>query len=85
MNEQADDFADVAAMPFEQAIKELEDIVRKLETGSLTLEDSISAYERGEVLKARCDALLAAAEARIEKITVDANGRPTGVAPLDPV
>ena len=77
------DAAAIATMPFETAMKELEEIVKKLEAGSLSLEESIVAYERGEHLKARCDALLASAEARIEKITLGADGRPKGVEPLD--
>ena len=77
------DASAIAAMPFETAMKELEDIVKKLEGGSLSLEDSIVAYERGEHLKARCDALLASAEARIEKISLGADGKPKGVEPLD--
>jgi exodeoxyribonuclease VII small subunit len=40
-------------------------------------------YERGEVLKRRCEELLRAAEARVEKITLDATGKPTGTEPLD--
>ena len=74
---------DVSSLPFEEAMRQLEDIVRKLESGALTLEDSIAAYERGEVLKRRCDDLLKAAEARIEKITLGPDGKPNGVEPLD--
>lgn len=73
----------IATMPFETAMKELEEIVKKLEAGSLSLEESIVAYERGEHLKARCDALLAAAEARIEKIALGPDGKPKGTEPLD--
>jgi len=75
--------ADVAALPFEAALKELETIVAKLERGDVALEESIDIYTRGEALKARCDALLRQAEARIEKITLGADGKPTGTAPLD--
>ncbi len=77
------DTTDIANLPFEDAMRQLEEIVRKLESGALTLEDSIAAYERGEALKGRCDQLLAAAEARLEKITLGADGKPTGVEPLD--
>jgi exodeoxyribonuclease VII small subunit len=45
------------------------------------LEESITIYERGEALKARCDALLKQAEAKVEKITVDSEGKPTGTEP----
>ena len=50
--------ADVAALPFEAAMKELEGIVARLERGDVPLEESIAIYTRGEALKARCDALL---------------------------
>ena len=49
----------------------------------MPLEELIDIYTRGEALKARCDALLKQAEARIEKITLGADGKPTGAAPLD--
>jgi exodeoxyribonuclease VII small subunit len=74
---------DVQALPFEQAIQQLEEIVRRLETGSVSLDDSITLYERGEALKTRCDVLLKKAEARIEKITLGADGAPMGTSPLD--
>jgi len=75
--------ADVAALPFEAALKELEGIVARLERGDVPLEESIAIYTRGETLKARCDALLKQAEARIERITLGADGKPTGTTPLD--
>lgn len=75
--------ADVRALPFERAIEELEKIVKELEGGKVPLEESVAMYERGEVLKARCEELLKQAEARVEKITLDAGGKPTGTEPLD--
>lgn len=74
---------DIAQMPFEAALAELEDIVRKLEQGSVPLEDSIRIYERGEALKKHCEALLKSAEARIEKINLGPDGAARGTAPLD--
>jgi exodeoxyribonuclease VII small subunit len=74
---------DVEKMPFERAVEELESIVKRLEEGKVPLEESVAIYERGEALKARCEALLRAAEARVEKITLDAAGKPTGAEPLD--
>jgi len=74
---------DVKTMPFETAIAELEQIVRELEGGKVPLEQSVAMYERGEVLKARCEELLKQAEARVDKITLDAGGKPTGSEPLD--
>jgi exodeoxyribonuclease VII small subunit len=80
----ADNNTDVSKMPFERAIEELESIVKRLEEGKVPLEESVAIYERGEVLKRRCEDLLRQAEARVEKITLDAAGRPTGSEPLDP-
>jgi exodeoxyribonuclease VII small subunit len=74
---------DVKTMQFETAIAELEQIVRELEGGKVPLEQSVAMYERGEALKARCEELLKQAEARVEKITLDAGGKPTGSEPLD--
>ena len=75
--------ADVKKLPFERAIEELESIVKRLEEGKVPLEESVAIYERGEALKRRCEELLRAAEARVEKITLDAQGKPTGTALLD--
>jgi exodeoxyribonuclease VII small subunit len=74
---------DIADMPFEAALAELEAIVDQLEKGAVALDDSIRLYERGEALKRRCDELLKNAEMRIEKITLSVNGAIKGVAPLD--
>ena len=73
----------LGALPFEAAMKELESIVDTLEKGAVPLEESIKIYERGEVLKAHCDALLRNAEARIDKITLSREGKPVGTTPLD--
>jgi exodeoxyribonuclease VII small subunit len=75
---------DIAALPFEKALLELEAIVARLERGDVGLEESLAIFERGEKLKSRCDALLKDAEARIEKITLNAEGGAKGTAPLDP-
>jgi exodeoxyribonuclease VII small subunit len=74
---------DIAAMPFEQALAELETVVDRLEKGTVPLEESITIYARGEALKKRCEELLKSAEQRIEKITLGADGKPSGSAPLD--
>jgi len=75
--------ADIASMSFEKALAELETIVDKLERGDVPLEESIAIYERGEALKKHCDTLLKAAEAKVEKIRTDAEGRAQGTEPLD--
>ena len=74
---------DVAKLSFEKALAELEQIVQKLERGDVALEESVTIYERGEVLKRRCEELLRQAEARVDKITTDASGKATGTEPLD--
>ena len=75
--------ADVKKLSFERAIEELELIVKRLEDGKVPLEESVAIYERGEALKRRCEELLRQAEARVEKITTDANGQVNGAEPLD--
>jgi len=75
--------ADVTRLQFEKALAELESIVQKLERGDVALEESVAIYERGEALKRRCEELLRQAEARVEKITLDASGKPVGTEPLD--
>ena len=77
------DAAPIAALPFEKALAELEEIVKRLERGDVPLEDSIAIYERGEALKKHCEALLKKAEARIEKITIGPDGQAAGTTPLD--
>jgi exodeoxyribonuclease VII small subunit len=74
---------DVSALSFEAALKELEDIVGRLEKGQVDLEDSIRIYERGTALKAHCEAKLKDAEARVQKLIVGPSG-PHGAEPLDP-
>ncbi len=60
--------APIEVMSFEAALRELEDIVSRLEQGEVDLEDSISLYERGQALKAHCETKLKAAESRLEKV-----------------
>jgi exodeoxyribonuclease VII small subunit len=74
---------DVSDYSFEKAVAELESIVARLERGDVALNESIEIYERGEALKKHCEALLGAAENRIEKIRLDRAGKPQGVEPLD--
>jgi exodeoxyribonuclease VII small subunit len=74
---------DIGQLSFERAIEELESIVKRLEDGRVPLEESVTIYERGEALKRRCEDLLRQAEARVQKITLDAAGNPTGTEPLD--
>jgi len=74
---------EVSSLSFEKAVEELEAIVSALERGDVALDRSIEIYERGEALKKHCEALLNAAENRIEKIRLDRAGKPQGTEPLD--
>lgn len=80
---QQNEAPDIAGLSFEQALAELEAIVRRLEEGSVDLDDAISAYERGTYLKRHCEAKLQNAQLRVEKIMLGENGRPVGTEPLD--
>jgi len=73
---------DIDALSFEDALKELERIVARLESGDASLDESIGLYERGDRLRARCAERLDAAQARIEAIRLDAEGRPAGTRPF---
>ena len=73
----------VEDMTFEQAMSELERVVGQLERGDVALDQSIALYERGALLKKRCEAKLKEAEEKVAAITLDASGKPTGTAPLD--
>lgn len=74
---------DIAQLSFEQALAALEQIVQQLERGDVPLDQSISLYERGEALRAACQQRLDAAQARIERIVTNADGRATGTRPFD--
>jgi len=65
---------EIATLSFEDALAELERIVKGLEGGQQKLEDAIGAYERGALLRRHCEAKLAEAEARVQAIVVAADG-----------
>ena len=73
----------VDGLTFEAAMSELEAIVDKLERGDVPLEESITFYERGEALKARCEALLKNAEMRVEKVRLKAGGVADAEKPVE--
>jgi exodeoxyribonuclease VII small subunit len=66
--------ADIAAMSFEDALAELEGIVRRLEGGQVRLDDAIQSYERGAQLKRHCEQKLSEAQQRVDRIVVAADG-----------
>jgi len=74
---------DISGLSFEDALKALEDVVRRLESGETPLEESIDLYTRGDSLRAHCQARLDSAQARIEAIVAGADGKPTGLRPFD--
>jgi len=78
------DQKEIEKLSFEQALDQLETIVESLEQGNVPLDQSIAHYERGEALRNHCRKLLSAAEDRVEKIRLDAAGKPDGTEPLDP-
>ncbi len=79
--------SDISAMTFEDALRALEDVVRRLESGDVPLDQSIDLYERGEKLRRHCQARLDAAQERIDKIVTGPDGQgnlgPQGTVPFD--
>lgn len=66
--------ADIAALSFEDALAELEKLVKQLEDGKAKLDDAIKSYERGALLKRHCETKLREAQAKIEQIAVGPDG-----------
>ena len=73
----------VDEMSFEEAMAELEQVLGQLERGDVALDDSINLYERGALLKKRCETKLREAEEKVAAITTDADGNPTGLKPVE--
>lgn len=73
----------VSEMSFEQAMKELEAVVGQLDRGDVALDASITLYERGAALKKRCEDELKRAEEKVAAITLDSDGTPTGLNPVE--
>ena len=73
----------IANLSFEAALKRLEEIVRRLESGDETLDESIRLYGEGDALRKQCEDRLKAAQAQIEKIQIGRDGQPSGTAPFD--
>ncbi|TDL89269.1 exodeoxyribonuclease VII small subunit [Meridianimarinicoccus aquatilis] len=73
----------VEDMTFEAAMAELETVVGRLEAGEVALDESISLYERGALLKAHCEARLKSAEEKVATITLDETGQPKGTVSTD--
>ncbi len=73
----------VDEMSFEDAMAELDRVVGQLERGDVPLEASIKLYERGALLKKRCEKKLKEAEEKVEQLTLDGAGKPTGTEPVE--
>jgi exodeoxyribonuclease VII small subunit len=74
--------ADISKMTFEQALESLEEIVQRLESGEVSLEESIDTYTWGTELKRHCEAKLQTAKDRVERIELGADGG-VSVTPAD--
>jgi len=84
MNDQpvaSDQSAQISQMSFEQALSQLDTIVRRLESGDVELDAAVGAFEQGVLLKRHCETKLAAARERVEKIT----SAPDGTKTLSPL
>jgi exodeoxyribonuclease VII small subunit len=66
--------ADIATMSFEEALVELEQIVRRLEGGQVKLDEAILSYERGAQLKQHCERKLNEAQQRVDRIVIGPDG-----------
>ena len=74
---------EVKKISFEEALKELESIVQKLESGQVKLEEAVSAYEKGVQMQKICEEKLKEAQMKVEKLVLDKQGEPVSSEPLD--
>ena len=74
---------DLTTLSFEDALKRLETIVQRLESGDASLDESITLYTEGDALRTQCERRLKDAQARIEKISLGSDGAPIGTTPFD--
>ncbi len=75
--------SEISNLSFEEAMKELEGVVRDLESGNVELEKSIALYEKGAKLKAHCEKKLKEAEEKVARITLGPDGQPNGTTPVE--
>lgn len=79
----SDNAPTVADMSFEDALLALEDVVRRLESGEVPLDESIALYERGEAMRKACQMRLDAAQKRIDSIVANNDGQAVSAVPFD--
>ncbi len=72
----------IEKMSFEEALTALDDIVRRLETGKVKLDEAIEIYEKGQLLRKHCERKLSAARSKIDQITASLNGEAVGLTPV---
>lgn len=84
MTEENKNMEDLSNLSFEDALAQLENIVRELESGRIKLDDAVNAYEKAMALKKLCSDKLAAATLKVEKIELNKDGS-LSTAPLDNV
>jgi exodeoxyribonuclease VII small subunit len=77
------DQTDFSTLSFEEALRKLEEIVGRLESGDAALDEAITLYTQGDALRAQCEKRLKDAQARIEKIALGSDGGPSGTVPFD--
>lgn len=84
MSDNAPSTADtaIADLSFEEALRQLQQVVQRLESGDAPLDESIRLYAQGASLRAHCEARLKAAQAQIEAIVLDRDGVPSGTRPF---
>jgi len=74
---------DLSTLSFEDALKRLEIIVQRLESGDASLDESIALYSEGDLLKKQCEVRLKSAQEKIDRIVLGADGAAAGTAPFD--
>lgn len=84
MTEENKNMEDLSNLSFEEALAQLENIVRELESGCIKLDDAVNAYEKAMALKKLCSDKLAAATLKVEKIELNKDGS-LSTTPLDNV
>lgn len=73
---------DIGKMSFEDALTALEDIVRRMESGRVNLDDAVAFYERGTLLRRHCEQKLASARLKIDAVTASLDGKANGLTSL---